>query len=108
VNASTPNEPPLAHNRVVTRPPSEAAVRYAGWLTANTGVQVDVRSVGLAIALLGPYKASPEHLEAMAQKEERLAADRAEIARRKRERASAATARQTAARTPRHSAAFNG
>jgi len=98
--------PPGPGSRVVTGPVSDNMARYAAWLTECTGYDVDPRSVAMAIACYEPWKASPEHLQAMAERSDRIAEAREADAARARERARASRAKP-AARPPR-SAAFAG
>lgn len=41
--------------------PTDHSVAFAAWITDNTGVKVDVKSVSLAVALVHEYQKSPEN-----------------------------------------------
>lgn len=41
--------------------PSDHNVAFAAWITENTGVKVDVKSISLAVALVHEYQKSPEN-----------------------------------------------
>ena len=78
--------------------PTELHEAFAAWLTAKTGVKVDLKSVSLATVLHGQFQGSPENrarrVAAEKAAKEALAAKKAEKAAKK----AAAPAKKVAAK----------